>query len=192
MPNSASTPTSTPSTPTSSDRLVVAAAVLRPVVRLPDPVLGRPARPVDAVDDAVRRLCDDLVETMYASPACVGLAANQVGDDRRVCCVDVTGHRKADSCHGLIVLVNPVLVDARDAEIAREGCMSVPDLTGDVGRARQIVVRGLDRDGRGCTVEANAFEARALQHELDHLDGLLFLDRVRAAGLAVHARKRYR
>jgi peptide deformylase len=185
--------TSTPSTPTSSDRLaILLVAVLRAVVHLPDPALSLSARPVAAVDDAVRRLCDDLVETMYASPACVGLAANQVGDDRRVCCVDVTGHRKADSCRGLIVLVNPVLVTARDPEIAREGCMSVPDLTGDVRRAREIVVRGLDLDGWECTVEANAFEARALQHELDHLDGLLFLDRVRAAGLAVHARKRYR
>lgn len=165
--------------------------MLRTVVRIPDPILGRMTRVV-AVDDDVRALCDDLVETMYASPACVGLAANQVGDDRRICCVDVTGHRKADSCHGLIVLVNPVIVATREPEIAREGCMSVPDLTGDVRRAAEVVVRGLDRDGHERTIEANAFEARALQHELDHLDGLLFLDRVRTAGLAVHARKRYR
>lgn len=166
--------------------------VIRDVVRLPHPVLSRSARPVDAVDREVRALCDDLVETMYASPACVGLAANQLGVDRRICCVDVSGHRKADSCRGLIVLVNPTLVRARGPEVAREGCMSVPDLTGDVARAHDVVVRGLDRDGRACVIEANAFEARALQHEFDHLDGLLFLDRVRAGGLGVFSRKRYR
>jgi len=164
---------------------------VRPVVELPARVLQTPTRPIDAVDDAARALLDDLIDTMRASPACVGLAANQIGDDRRAFVVDVSGHRKARSQHGMIAMVNPILVAATEPELAREGCMSVPDLTGDVPRATSVVVRGLDRDGREITIEANAFEARALLHEIDHLDGFVFLDRV-ASHAAVFRRKVYR
>ena len=106
------------------------------------------------------------------------MAAPQLGVSRRAFCVDVTGHRKARSCHGELVLFDPVVLESGPVELGREGCMSVPDLTGDVGWATTIVVRGVGVDGRAVTVVADAFEARALQHELDHLDGLLFLDRV--------------
>ena len=164
---------------------------VRPVVELPARVLQRPTRVVDVIDDDVRSLLDDLIETMRASPACVGLAANQIGDDRRAFVADVTGHRKARSQHGLIALVNPVLLRAEAPELAREGCMSVPDLTGDVPRATAVAVQGLDRDGNEVTIEADAFEARALLHELDHLDGFVFLDRV-ASHAAVFRRKVYR
>ncbi|HEX7165846.1 MAG TPA: peptide deformylase [Acidimicrobiales bacterium] len=164
---------------------------VRPVLQLPEPVLQRPTTPVDAIDDGVRALLDDLVDTMLASPACVGLAANQIGDGRRACVVDVTGHRKARSCHGLIVLVNPVIVATAGDELAREGCMSVPDLTGDVARATSVVVRGTDREGAEVEIEADAFEARALLHEVDHLDGMVFLDRVESHA-AVFRRKVYR
>ncbi len=162
------------------------------VVRLPAPVLTQPTQLVAQLDDDVRAFCRDLVETMYASPACVGLAANQVGVASRVFCIDVTGHRKADSCHGLVVLVNPQIVLGRQPVVAREGCMSVPDLTGDVARASEVVVRGLTPEGRDRVIEANAFEARALLHEIDHLDGRTFLDRVRSLGTDVFARRRYR
>ncbi len=164
---------------------------VRPVLRLPNAVLKTPARAVREIGPAERALADDLVDTMRASPACVGLAATQIGVDRRAICVDVTGHRKARSCHGLIVMFDPVLLVARDPVGGREGCMSVPDLTGEVRRATGVVVSGTGPDGHMRVVDADAFEARALLHEIDHLDGVLFLDRVESAG-HVFSRVRYR
>lgn len=162
------------------------------VVRLGHPALQTRTAPVDPADPSVVALADALVATMRASPGCVGLAANQVGDARRVFCMDVTGHPKARSCHGLVVLANPVLLLAEDPELAREGCLSVPDFTGNVVRARRVVVRGVvPGSGETHEVEADAIEARCLLHEVDHLDGLLFLDRVESPR-AVFARKRYR
>ena len=152
--------------------------MLRPVVCLPDPVLSRRASPVGVIDADARRLATDLIDTMRASPHSVGVAAPQLGISRRAFCVDVTGHRKARSCHGEVVVFDPVVLRAEGAEVGREGCMSVPDLTGDVRRAARLVLRGTGLDGEPLTIDADAFEARALQHELDHLDGLLFLDRV--------------
>ncbi|MBV9663738.1 MAG: peptide deformylase [Actinobacteria bacterium] len=164
---------------------------VRPVLRLPDPVLSRRADEVGRVDDEVRALITDLLDTMEVSPACVGLAAPQIGVSKRVFVADVTGHPKAPDAQGLIVLCDPLLVEADQPVLAREGCMSVPDLTGDVARAARVVLQGLDADGNPRTVEASGFEARALLHELDHLDGLLFLDRV-SSGHQVHARKTYK
>jgi peptide deformylase len=121
----------------------------------------------------------------------VGVAAPQIGVSRRAFCVDVSGHPKARSCHGELVLFDPVVVERGASDVGREGCMSVPDLTGDVARASTLVVRGLGFDGEERTIEVDAFEARAVQHELDHLDGLLFLDRV-VAGDRVYRRRVYR
>lgn len=165
---------------------------VRPVLRLPEAVLKqRAAEVADVADPVVQALAVDLVDTMRASPACVGLAANQIGVGLRAFAVDVTGHRKARSCHGELVVVNPVVVAAVEPELAREGCMSVPDLTGDVARATRVVVEGLAPDGLPLTIEADAFEARALLHELDHLDGNVFLDRV-ASPSSVFRRRVYR
>jgi peptide deformylase len=164
---------------------------VRPVLRLPDPVLKRVAVPVEDIDDDVRRAATDLVDTMRASPACVGLAAPQIGLSLRAFVLDVTSHPKARSCHGLVVLFNPEVLLAHGPEVAREGCMSVPDLTGDVSRATAVVVRGTTPDGHERVLQADAFEARAVLHELDHLDGRLFLDRVTSAA-AVYQRKVYR
>jgi len=158
---------------------------------MPESVLKRRAQEVGPLTDQVRRLCGDLVETMRASPACVGLAAPQVGVGLRVLCVDVTGHPKARSCHGEVVLFDPEILVASDPVHGREGCMSVPDLTGDVARWTDAVVRGFTVDGEERVLQTDAFEARAVQHELDHLDGLLFLDRVSSAA-AVFRRKMYR
>ncbi len=155
--------------------------MIRPVLVLPDPVLGRACRPVEVIDGEAVALATDLVDTMRASSHSVGIAAPQLGASWRVFCMDVSGHRKARSCHGEVVLFNPVLVEAGGEvprEVGREGCMSVPDLTGDVVRAEALVVRGIGLDGEELELECDAFEARAVQHELDHLDGLLFLDRV--------------
>jgi peptide deformylase len=152
--------------------------VIRPVLRLPHPLLARAAAPIGAVDDEARQLAGDLVDTMRGTSHSVGVAAPQIGVSARAMCIDVSGHRKARSCHGELVLFDPVVVSSGAPEVGREGCMSVPELTGDVARAREIVVRGTGPDGRSLTIAADAFEARALQHELDHLDGLLFLDRL--------------
>ena len=143
------------------------------------------------IDDEARRLATDLLDTMRAYPHCVGLAANQIGVDRRAFAVDVTGHPKAVSCHGELVLFDPEVLLAHGPVVAREGCMSVPDLTGDVGRATRLVVRGTTPLGVDRVLEVDAFEARAFQHELDHLDGLVFLDRVVSAD-RVFRRRRYR
>jgi peptide deformylase len=164
---------------------------VRPVLVLPHPVLSRPAEPVGAVDDDALALARDLVDTMRSSPACVGLAAPQIGVSRRAFAVDVTGHRKARSCHGLFVLFDPEILERSGPESAREGCMSVPDLTGDVTRAALLTVAGLTPDGERAELEVDAFEARAVQHELDHLDGMLFLDRVPGPH-SVFPRKVYR
>jgi peptide deformylase len=164
---------------------------VRPVLRLPESVLKRVAEPVAAIDDEARALAVDLIDTMRASPACVGLAAPQIGVSVRAFALDVTGHRKARSCHGELVLFNPEVLLAHGPVVAREGCMSVPDLTGDVPRATRLVVRGLSPEGEDRVLQVDAFEARAVQHEIDHLDGLLFLDRV-TSGDAVFKRKVYR
>jgi peptide deformylase len=161
------------------------------VVHAPAAVLSTRADEVEPGDADLTRLAERMVQTMYGSPGCVGLAAPQVGRPVRLFCLDVTGQRKARSCHGLLVLANPVLVSADDPQHGREGCLSVPDLTGDVPRARRVVVHGVEPgSGRPREIEADAFEARAVQHEIDHLDGLLFLDRV-AGAHALFARRRY-
>ncbi|HYI57260.1 MAG TPA: peptide deformylase [Microlunatus sp.] len=161
------------------------------VAHAPAEVLGTPGERVDPADPAVVQLCADLVSTMYVSPGCVGLAAQQVGVAAHAFCVDVSKHPKTRTCHGLIVLVNAELAAASKNERGREGCMSVPDLTGDVKRATRVTVRGqLPVTGETVEIATDAFEARALQHELDHCSGLLFLDRVTGAH-ALHPRKTY-
>ncbi len=164
---------------------------IRPVVRAPDPVLGAAGIEVDPTDPAVVALAADLLATQAVSPGCVGLAAQQVGVAWRVFSVDVSGHPKTRTCHGRFVLVNAVVEAASRREKGREGCMSVPDFTGDVARARRLVVRGqLPLSAQWVTITTDAFEAVALQHEIDHTDGLVFLDRV-AGPHAVHPRRTY-
>lgn len=141
-------------------------------------MLTQPSSPLGAVDDRARDLATDLLDTMRASSHSVGLAAPQIGVGLRAFCFDVTGHRKARSGHGEVVLFDAVVVEEGQVDIGREGCMSVPDLTGDVARAAHLVVRGLGLDGEERMLHLDAFEARAVAHELDHLDGLVFLDRL--------------
>jgi peptide deformylase len=162
----------------------------RPVVRAPDPVLAAPGPEVDPHDPAVLQLAADLVATMQVSPGCVGLAAPQVGVSGQVFAVDVTGHPKARTVHGTFVLCNAQITEASQWQKGREGCMSVPDLTGDVKRAGRLVVAGQLPGGGEIEITTDAFEARALQHEIDHCAGLLFLDRV-AGAHAVYTRKIY-
>lgn len=162
----------------------------RPIRLYPDPILKRVAEPVGEIDDDARALARDLVETMRAQPRCVGIAANQIGVLRRCVVVDVTDHPKARSCHGLLVLFDPEVVSRSGSAVGREGCLSVPDLTANVRRATDVVVRGLDEDGGVRVLNSDAFEARALLHEIDHLDGILFLDRVSSLETDVFRRRR--
>jgi peptide deformylase len=161
------------------------------VVRAPAHVLSEPSPEVDPTDPAVLQLAADLLATQDASPGCVGLAAPQVGVPARLFSVDVTGHPKARTVHGRVVLANARVAEASRWERGREGCMSVPDLTGDVKRATRLTVVGqVPGTGEELVVTTDAFEARAYQHEIDHCAGLLFLDRV-AGAHAVHQRKTY-
>jgi peptide deformylase len=161
------------------------------VVRAPASVLSQPGPELDPTDPDVVQLCADLVATMRVSPGCVGLAAPQVGVSGQAFCVDVSAHPKTRTSHGLIVLVNAEVIESSRNEKAREGCMSVPDLTGDVKRPTRLSVRGrLPGTGERVELTTDAFEARALQHELDHCAGYLFIDRV-AGAHALHPRRTY-
>ncbi|MDH6461441.1 peptide deformylase [Micromonospora sp. A200] len=164
---------------------------VRQVVAAPHPVLSRPGGAVDPTAVETVQLAADLIATMRVSPGCVGLAAPQVGVGAQVFAVDVTGHPKTVTVHGTFVLCNARVVEATRWKPGREGCMSVPDLTGDVKRASRLVVEA-DLPGTGKPVQlvTDGFEARALQHEIDHCSGLLFLDRV-AGAHAVYQRKVY-
>jgi peptide deformylase len=157
---------------------------VREVLVYPHPMLKQVAAPAQAAEaEAIER---DLLDTMRSFERCVGLAAPQIGELARVIAVDVQGHPKADTHNGLLVLVNPQIVEAEGSEVAREGCLSIPDLTANVRRATSIMVQHT-----GGAVESLGFEARCLQHELDHLDGILFLDRVESLVDDVFRRRVY-
>ena len=142
---------------------------------LGSPVLRQQAAAVAQVDDTVRGLVDDLFETMRAAKG-VGLAANQIGVARRVAVVDI-----GDEDPPPLVLINPVIVErGEEDETAEEGCLSIPEIFGDVVRSDRVVVEALDQEGRRYRAEARGYKARAIQHEVDHLDGILFLDHLSA------------
>ncbi len=159
--------------------------MIRPIVRYGDEVLRRRAEDVAELTAEVRSLIDDMVETMYAAPG-IGLAAPQVGVPLRVLVADPSVGRNADD---LVVLVNPALVEEEGVQTEEEGCLSVPGFAAKVRRPSRLVVRGLDRDGEMIEVEGTGLLARALQHELDHLDGSLFLDRLRGLRRELIVRK---
>lgn len=164
---------------------------VRPVVRYPHRVLKRPAEPLGRVSPATESLLRDLVDTMRGAPATVGLAAPQIGESVRALVLDVTGHPRATDGHGLVALVDPVVLEASGSDVLREGCLSVPELTANVRRASTLRVRGLGPNGRPSEYEMQGFEARVLLHEVDHLDGVLILDRVPSAS-DLFVRKVYR
>jgi len=151
-----------------------------PVLRYPNPLLKQRCRPLalESERELLARVAADLVDTMRSHPRCVGLAAPQIGELVRLVAVDVTDHPKAESCHGLLVLANPAIARTEGEALGREGCLSVPDVTANVRRATVVELEAVTAEGKPVAVTANGFEARVLQHELDHLDGILFLDRV--------------
>ena len=160
------------------------------VRHLPDPILKTPTHRVERLDARVQRLIKDMVETMRRHPRCVGLAAPQVGSRLRVAVMDVSAHPKAGESHGLLILVNPELDEPEGESMGREGCLSVPDFTGTVRRATRLRLRTLDQDGARREWRLEEFEAVVAQHEVDHLEGKLFLDRV-AGAADVFRRKKY-
>jgi peptide deformylase len=164
----------------------------RHVLRYPHPSLKQKARELGEDDDLLTaEVAADLVDTMASFGHCVGLAAPQLDHLVRMVVVDVTGHKKATTQNGLLLLVNPVIVETEGAEVGREGCLSIPHLTANVRRATRIRVEARTPEGEPVSVESEAFEARCLQHEIDHLDGLLFLDRVDSIATDVFRRKTY-
>ena len=150
-----------------------------PVRIFPDPVLMEKAAPVEGVTAEVGAFIDDLLETMRCSPGGVGIAAPQVGMLRRIVIVDVSAHRRGsqEQNHGLLVLIKPEILAMGGKQVVREGCMSVPDYTANVQRAQWVLVDALGRDGERRIIESIGFEAVAIQHEMDHLDGVLILER---------------
>ena len=147
----------------------------RPILRYGAPILHTRAAPVASLTPDIDRLIDDMIETMHAAPG-VGLAAPQVGEGLRLCVVDLSvGKRGAD----LLVLVNPTIRHLEGMQLHEEGCLSVPGIEASVVRPARVTVEALDREGRPRVVEAEGLLARALQHEIDHLDGVLFVDRLR-------------
>ncbi|HEY8196585.1 MAG TPA: peptide deformylase [Gemmatimonadales bacterium] len=140
---------------------------LRSLHLLGSPVLRQHSAEVKTVDDEIRRLVADLFETMDAAKG-VGLAANQVGVARRVAVVDADGDR--------FVMIDPIIVETEGSSTAEEGCLSIPDIYGDVTRPERVVVEALDQEGARYKKEATGLKARAIQHEIDHLDGIIFLD----------------
>jgi len=145
------------------------------VLHYPDPRLRNKARPVERVDDTVRRLVDDMFDTMYEAEG-IGLAAPQVGISQRVMIVDVPDE---DGVHQVHALVNPVIVESgSETDKATEGCLSIPGIEEDVTRPVRVVVEGLSPAAESLRIEAEGLLARALQHEIDHLDGILFIDRL--------------
>ena len=163
---------------------------VRSILFYPDPILKQAAEPVADGDAAVLEVIEDLVDTMIDAGHSVGVAAPQIGVLRRVVVVDVSKSKLGkDNNHGLLEMVNPEIIEKSGSTTMREGCMSVPDYTGNVTRAEHIVVEFFDRFGRLRVIEASGFEAVAIQHELDHLDGLLFLDRVSSLKTDLYRRK---
>ena len=164
----------------------------RDVLLYPHPSLKRVTRALGPDDaELARRTGADLVDTMQANQGCVGLAAPQLDELVRVVVVDVSEHPRTTTHNGLLVLVNPRIVASSGAEVGREGCLSIPDLTANVRRATEIGVKASTPSGEVVKIQSREFEARCIQHEIDHLDGILFLDRVDSLKTDVFRRKQY-
>ena len=156
-----------------------------PICTYPDPVLRQKAECISDLDEELQRLIDDMAETMYHAPG-IGLAANQVGRPLRLLVIDL----QRDECeYGLIVLINPEVVSASGETTYEEGCLSVPEFYSNVKRCEEVVVCGLDRAGNKVEICAEGLLAIALQHEIDHLDGKLFIDRINPVARDIFKRK---
>ena len=146
-----------------------------PIRKYGDPILRLPAQPVDELDAPLQKLIDDMIETMYAAPG-VGLAANQVGVSKRLMVIDLSVGRRPGECH---IFINPEIVESSGTVTEDEGCLSVPDFVEVVTRPERVRLRYLDRNGTEREMSGEGLMARAMSHEMDHLNGTLFVDHLR-------------
>jgi len=160
---------------------------VRPLLLYPDPILKQRAAPVSSSDPAVSGVIQDMLDSLAVSPG-VALAAPQIGYALRIIVVDVT-RKKGEQGHGLLVLLNPRILHADSPRIVREGCLSVPDFTGNVRRYDQVTLEATTQDGKMTVLSVSGFEALAFQHEIDHLAGILFLDRIDSLNTDLFRRK---
>lgn len=158
------------------------------ILTYPDSHLTQKSAPVEDVSDGVIRVVKDLEETMYATPG-VGLAAPQVGELIKVVAIDVSRSKNPVLNHGKLILINPVIVHAEDEKIVREGCLSLPEYTANVARFQKVKIKALTPQGEEVVLETEGFEAVAIQHELDHLDGVLFIHRIKSLEKDLFKRK---
>ncbi len=147
------------------------------IIQYPDTRLKKKSKPVSSIDDNIRRLLDDMAETMYDAKG-VGLAAPQVGKNIRAIVVDASRGDDYKEGSGLIQLINPSIVDYHGKQIGEEGCLSIPGFVAKVSRYDYVKVEALNRDGNPVVIEATGLLSRILQHEIDHLDGILFFERL--------------
>jgi peptide deformylase len=160
----------------------------REVLQFPDPLLKRVAEPITGVTEAIRALAQEMCEVMYDEPG-IGLAAPQLGESVRLIVVDTEWSEEGKSRNPL-VLVNPEIVEADGSIVWNEGCLSVPDFNADVERHGRVIVRGFDLDGKPYEEEATELRAVCFQHEIDHLDGILFIDRISRLKRSLYVKKR--
>jgi len=149
----------------------------RTIRTYPDPVLRNKTARVEKIDGSLDRLIQDMIETMHAAPG-VGLAANQVGVPLQLAVIDLSGRENVEQRHPLFVIINPEILSLEGSIVEEEGCLSIPDYSEKVKRAAKVKVRAQDRTGKPFEIEAEGLLAKALQHEIDHLNGLLFVDRL--------------
>lgn len=162
------------------------------ILAYPDEQLKKLSETVDQIDDTLLTFIRNLEETRLSGPGAVGIAAPQVGEHQRVVIVDVSNMKKPCDNHGHMIMINPEITEWDGMAMGREGCLSVPDFTGNVIRAERIVLNYMDELGEKHEITSTGFEARAIQHELDHLDGLLFLDRLVSRRTDLFRRKIYK
>ncbi len=149
------------------------------IILFPDGILREKSNPVSEFGAETSGYIGRLKELLYSNKGCVGIASPQVGVLKRIVIVDVTNHKKATQKSGVLTMINPEIIFSEGTSVNREGCLSVPDFTGNVERAERIAVKYLDETGAEIKLETNGFEAVVIQHEIDHLDGIIFIDRIK-------------
>jgi len=165
---------------------------VREVLKYPDPRLKEMADDVEELDDKAKQVIQDLLDTMEASGHSTGIAATQIGENLRIVVADASKNKKCENHHGRLIMINPEIMKWEGMLQFREGCMSVPDFTGNVNRARKILIKFKDENFEERVIEAEEFEAVLIQHETDHLEGTLFIDRVISKRTDLFRRKKYK
>ena len=162
------------------------------IITYPHKILRKKCKAVSSINAKLKKLVKDMAETMYSFKGCIGISAPQVGKLYRIIIVDVSWHKNAPvDNHGLIALLNPIIIDREGKSLSREGCLSIPEYTGNVERYKRIKVKGKDISGRRIEFYSTGIESIAIQHEADHLDGILFIDRISSLKTDLFMRRSY-